>query len=302
MVNRPWQVPWPSSVIVNDAIARAWASSAARRLASSASAAIGSMTSSSRRPRIRRAFASCCRALSSMNSVAAPGHPVRDVVGECVDGGDDHACLVGPHLTGRQRRPDRAVVLQRCREAVGAVGLGAGRTGGVGPPVRRGGGAGVEAGLDGAGVAQDPHEELVELRAGLGEQDQGVARVSGGHRPQGRVGERVQVLATPAGEGSDLVCVGVWMCRHGATLPETTDTRSQAREPLWRKGSRAWLWMVSGQDDSFSRPLKPSWGTCRSRAETLHEHAVAQAAIADRERVRCRACRAPCERCRHPRG
>ena len=61
IVNRPWQRPWPSSTIVNDAAARAACSSASSTRASWASPISGATTSRIRRPSTRNAFASWSR-------------------------------------------------------------------------------------------------------------------------------------------------------------------------------------------------------------------------------------------------
>ena len=61
-------------------------------------------------------------------------HPVLDLVRQRVDGVHDHPRLIGPQVTGSQRRRDVLVPIQGCREASRAVRLRAGRTRHVGPP------------------------------------------------------------------------------------------------------------------------------------------------------------------------
>jgi hypothetical protein len=58
-------------------------------------------------------------------------------VGECLDGSDDHACLVYPQVTAREGVPDQVVGGQVVAEPHGAGRVRAGLPGLVGEPVRR---------------------------------------------------------------------------------------------------------------------------------------------------------------------
>ncbi len=136
-------------------------------------------------------------------------HPRLDILGKRVDRRDDHRRLVRTKIAGRKRRTHRLVVLQRSGEAGGAVGLGPGRTRGVGPPVRRRRRPRVQPRLDTRGVPQDRHQQLVELPPRLRQQHQRVTRLGSGQRPQRRLRETGQLLATPSGEGRHRVLIEV---------------------------------------------------------------------------------------------
>jgi hypothetical protein len=147
--------------------------------------------------------------LGEQEGLGRRGHPGRDIRRQVVDRVDDDPRLVGAQLARRQGSADRLVAFERRRQSGEAVRLGAGRTRGVRPPVRRARGPGVQARLHALGVAQDPHQQLVELTAGLGQQHQRVARIGCGHRPQRCLRDRGQLLTHPPRQGGDPVRFGV---------------------------------------------------------------------------------------------
>ena len=134
-----------------------------------------------------------------------PGRVVDQVVRQRVDRIDDHRRLVGQHVSGRERGPDRCVGFEPAGQLRPPVCLGAGQLGGVRPPVRRARRAPVEADLDGLGVPGHPHRQLRDLGTEPGELVQRRTGLRGAHRPQRRVRNRVHLAAQGRHRGRDAV-------------------------------------------------------------------------------------------------
>ena len=173
-------------------------------------------------------------------------HPRLDVVGKRIHRAHDHARLVGAQLSGRQSCPDPLVVLQHGSQTRRAMRLGPSRTRRVGPPVGGRRRPRVRPRVDGLTMAQDPHQELVELRTRPCEVDQHLPGLDRRQRPQRRLRDRRQLLATPGRESRDPVLVGVRKCRHGSTLPEPTDTGPYRQNPCGEGRFTVDLWTQNG--------------------------------------------------------
>jgi hypothetical protein len=115
-----------------------------------------------------------------------------EVVGEVLDGADDHPSLVDQQVPGGERLVDGRVVFEAGGQLGLAVCLGAGHPGRMGPPVRHRGGPDLLGHPHGPGMARDPGFELGHPGTGAGELGQrrgGLGRV---HRPQRGVGDLVE--------------------------------------------------------------------------------------------------------------
>ena len=149
-----------------------------------------------------------------------------DVVGECLDGGDDDAGLVGEHVTGSEGGAEGSVLAVQGRGELDlAVGLGLGLAGLVRPPHGGGGGAGLIADGGGVGVGGDAELELGEAGGEAGELDQGGGCLGVGHRPGGLVGELVEAGVDVGSGDRDRVarCGGGGAAAHGSTQAPATD-------------------------------------------------------------------------------
>ena len=116
-----------------------------------------------------------------------------EVVGEVLDGADDHPGLVDQQVPGSQRVSHRGVPVGEAGGQLGlAVGLAAGHPGLVGPPDRHRGGPDLLGDPHGPGVRSEAGFELGQPGPGAGEPDQHLSGLRGVHRPQGGVGDLVE--------------------------------------------------------------------------------------------------------------
>ena len=203
VVNLPWSLPWPSSHTFNRAAAAASCSSRCSSLASWASAGSGSMTSSSRRPRIRRVLASWwaaspirwASALATSSGSRSSGSSSRAQV-------MTSACSTCSRPSASAVRVS-VVLLERSGEPGLAVGFAAGELGVVGQPVRGRGGAGVVAEVDLVGVGEDPGLELGDLGGQRLQRGEGAGGLVVVHRPQAGVGDGGDLIACASGRVDD---------------------------------------------------------------------------------------------------
>jgi hypothetical protein len=169
-----------------------------------------------------------------------------EVVGEQVDGPDDHAGLLGLQVPGGECGPGGRVRLEVTAQPHRRVG---GRPGGPGlvrQPVRRRTGAAVLADVKVVGVRGDPGLQLGGLRDQPAQLDQGRGGLGGVHRPHRRIGHRVGGLTHPRGRRRHPVPWCGHRC-HG-THSSTRRRQSIRPEPLIHKGS-------GSRSDNDPRPL-----------------------------------------------
>ena len=162
------------------------------------------MTSKTRRPRIRSAFASW-----SVSQLHQVGLGLRTLLGgdselagarKPIQRGDDRPGLGEVDPTRGHRRGEHLMALEALRQPEVGAGLAAYLPGLDRDPVRRAAGAGVDRGLRPFGVGEQPQRERVQLCSTSREGDQSRPLVLGSHRHQRRIGQRVETRNEPLGE------------------------------------------------------------------------------------------------------
>ncbi len=188
--NWPWQMPSWSSHIEKDTLRSALASWASSTRPSRFSARSGAITSNRCRPRILSLSASKCAACSTRCCSAccfcSSGHGELALVGEPVQGGDDHPGLGGVHLAGLQRTCQYLVGLEPLGELEVRACCAAGLPGLDRQPVRRRTGTLLGGGTGAVCLGQHLQLQRSDLALQDAQVDQRLALFSRCHRPHRR--------------------------------------------------------------------------------------------------------------------